>query len=58
MDPLLRRRDGDHLLRRVVRIRPRPGRGRGDEPDDGVHEALRLHLQQQVVSSESIEKKD
>ena len=49
VDPLLRGRDCHHLLRGAVRLRPGPGRGRGDEPDDGEHEALRLHLQQQMV---------
>ncbi len=49
MDPLFRGRDGHHLLRRAFRLRPGLGRGRGDEPDDGVHEALRLDLQQQMV---------
>ena len=31
MDSLFRRSDGHHLLRGAVRVRPGPGRGRGDE---------------------------
>ena len=31
VDSLFRRSDGHHLLRGAVRVRPGPGRGRGDE---------------------------
>lgn len=49
MDPLLRGRDGHNLLRGHVRVRPGAARGRDDEPNARVSEAVRLDLQQQVV---------
>lgn len=49
MDPLLRGRHCNHLLRRAVRLRLGARRGRGDEPNDRVDEAVRFDLQLQVV---------
>ena len=49
MDTLFRRCDRYYLLRGAKWIRPGARRGRGDEQDDRIYEAVRLHLQQQMV---------
>ncbi len=49
MDPLFRGRDSDHILCRLVRVRPGALRGRVNESHARKPAAFRLHLQQQMV---------
>lgn len=49
MDTLLRRCNGNHFLRGVVRVRPGAGGGRRNESDDRIDEAVRLDMQLEVV---------